>query len=83
MINPANAGPFSYNSVVYASPGLVYPAVLSAFLPFSHPDTNYVTGTIDISDFSDVSPGTPWPFPNTAVPINGYLRVPQGTGPFH
>lgn len=82
MINPAQHGPLGFDSIVYAAPGLNYPALLGDFSPFTNPSLNYGTRSIDISDFADLGAGTPWPFTNATVPINGFLRVPQAPGPF-
>jgi hypothetical protein len=73
-----------FDPVVYASAGLTYGAVpqLAQYTLFDHPDPAYVTGRIDISAFADLGASIPWPFPNTAVPLNGILRVPRGRGPF-
>jgi hypothetical protein len=73
-----------FDAVVYASAGLNYAAVaqLAQYVLFDQPDPAYVTGRIDISAFADLGTFTPWPFSNTAVPLNGILRVPRGRGPF-
>ena len=77
-------GRYVFDSVVYAAAGLNYGAVpqLVQYTLFDHPDPAYVTGRIDISAFANLSGGVPWPFPNTAVPLNGILRMPRGRGPF-
>ena len=84
MLDPSQNGAFTVSSIVYAAPGLEYPADLEGFLPFSLPTAHYETRTVDISDFADLGSGgrVPWPFTNTAVPLNGLLRVPDGRGPF-
>ena len=82
IFNPADPGPRAFDSFVYASPGLVYPAALPEFTPFNAPSPNFETRTIDISDFADLETLNAWPFDNTNVPLNGFLRVPQGAGPF-
>jgi hypothetical protein len=73
-----------FDPIVYASAGLNYGAVpqLAQYTLFDHPDPAYVTGRIDVSAFADLDASIPWPFPNTAVPLNGILRVPRGRGPF-
>lgn len=82
--NPAQPGPFAFSSVVYAAPGLNYSGSpqLSEYQAFETPTPNYATRRIDISDFANLPASPPWPFANTQVPINGLLRVPQGSGPF-
>ena len=82
IFNPADPGPRAFDSFVYASPGLVYPAALPEFAPFNAPSPNFETRTIDISDFADLETLNAWPFDNTKFPLNGFLRVPQGPGPF-
>lgn len=82
MIDPSMNGGRAFTSVVYAAPGLVYPAPLSEFAPFGAPTANFSTRTIDISDFADLGFGPAWPFANTAIPLNGFLRVPDGPGSF-
>jgi hypothetical protein len=84
LSNPAVPGPFSVDSIVYAAPGLNYggsPA-LAQYVVFQTPSPGYTTRTIDISDFANLPASPPWPFNATNVPINGLLRVPQGSGPF-
>jgi hypothetical protein len=93
--NPAVAGPFTVTNVVYAAPGLTYDPYWSAAYPgpaghpytmFTTPSPEYLTRTIDISDFSNLAYlGPPiwyWGFESSTVPINGLLRVPDGSGPF-
>lgn len=84
LINPAIAGPFSYQEVVYAAPGLNYSGnpELSQYTVFQAPTPSYQTRTIDLSDFATLPASPHWPFTIANVPINGLLRVPQGDGPF-
>lgn len=49
---------------------------------YNTPDPAYVTGRIDISAFVNLGGGTPWPFLNTNVPLNGHVCIPRGRGPF-
>jgi len=81
--DPSVPGPHTFDAVIYATAGNNYAAVppLALYVVYDNPDPDYVTGTIDISDFANLG-SAPWPFPNTAVPINGQLRVPHGHGPF-
>ncbi|MGQ9871682.1 hypothetical protein [Leptodesmis sp.] len=84
LLNPTLPGSFSFESVVYAAPGLNYSASsdLDQYLLFEKPTSGYQTRTIDLSDFADL-PATPkWPFQASRIPINGILRVPKGCGPF-
>jgi hypothetical protein len=82
--NPGVQGDWAFDPVVYASAGLNYSAVpaLNQYQLFDHPDSAYVTGRINISAFADLGGPAPWPFANTAVPLNGHIRVPRGRGPF-
>ncbi len=84
LANPAVSGPFAYEDVVYAAPGLNYSSNpdLAEYLVFQNPTPNYETRTIDLSDFANLPFFPSWPFSATNVPINGLLRIPQGTGPF-
>lgn len=84
LANPAVAGPFAFDSAVYAAPGLNYSGdrSLAQYTVFQTPSPNYTTRIIDISDFADLPAAPPWPFRANNVPINGLLRVPQGKGPF-
>jgi hypothetical protein len=82
--NPGLPGKFPYDSVLYASAGVNYSAVpaLNQYHLYDHPDPAYVTGRIDLSAFAELGAAVPWPFANTAVPLNGHLRIPRGRGPF-
>ena len=80
--NPAIAGDFQFDTFIYGAPPLAYPASLSQFLIYNTPDPAYVTGRINVSAFANLGAGTPWPFSNTNVPLNGHVCVPRGRGPF-
>ncbi|HEY9662581.1 MAG TPA: hypothetical protein V6C65_29355, partial [Allocoleopsis sp.] len=84
LANPAVPGSFGFSQVVYAAPGLNYSSnpALAQYVVFQTPTPGYQTRTIDLSDFANIPTFPAWPFNATAVPINGLLRVPQGTGPF-
>jgi hypothetical protein len=84
LSDPTLPGHFSFDPVTYASAGVNYSAVpsLTQYYLYDHPDPAYVTGRIDISAFAELGAPAPWPFANTAVPLNGHLRVPRGRGPF-
>lgn len=85
LSNPADAGPFEFESVVYAAPGLDYtpPApALDAYLLFQTPAAGYETRRVDISLFAEFDSGVPWTFANTNAPLNGIARIPVGDGPF-
>jgi hypothetical protein len=84
LANPALPGPFTFTPVVYAAPGLNYSGnpALAEYVVFQTPTSGYQTRRIDISDFTDLPTRFNWPFNAANVPINGLLRVPQGTGPF-
>jgi hypothetical protein len=81
--NPGMLGPFAFDTVIYASAGLDYAAVpaLNQYVPYDAPDPAYVTPRINISPFAELG-SAPWPFNNTAVPLNGRIRIPRGRGPF-
>jgi hypothetical protein len=82
--NPALPSDFTFENVIYSSPGINYAGVpvLNQYNLFDAPAPDYKTGRLDISAFADLGAAVPWPFPNTAVPLNGLLRVPRGRGPF-
>ena len=81
--NPELNGIFNFASVVYAAPGLNYSdQSLSQYQLYEHPNADFATRRIDLSLFADFDAGVPWPFSNTAVPINGMARIPEGDGPF-
>jgi len=83
--NPGSNGSIGWTSAVYAAPGLDYTGMVapSEYALFEAPTPSYETRTIDISDFRDVLPPSyAWPFDATAAPINGILRIPNGSGPF-
>ena len=83
--NPGQAGAQTWTSVVYAAPGMNYASMVAPaeYAIFHSPTANYQTRTIDISDFlSDLPITYNWPFNSTAVPINGLIRIPNGSGPF-
>ncbi|MDJ0735225.1 MAG: hypothetical protein QNJ47_14370 [Nostocaceae cyanobacterium] len=82
--NPAVAGSFAFSQVVYAAPGLDYSSNpdLAEYVVFQTPTPGYETRRIDISDFADLPSFPTWSFTAANVPINGLLRIPQGTGPF-
>jgi hypothetical protein len=86
LTHPGQAGPCTFTSAVYAAPGLTYaalaPAVKAQYSLFLSPTTGYTTRTIDISGFSSIPTSPPWEFGANSVPINGILRIPQGSGPF-
>ena len=68
--NPADAGPFDFERVVYASPGLVYSGVpsLSQYAVFEQPSASYTTRRLDISLFAELGFLVEWPFTNADVP---------------
>ena len=80
--NPGLQGDTPFDTVVYAAPGLVYPAALSQYTMYQTPDPGYVTGSINVSAFANLGAGAAWPFLNTAVPLNGHICIPRGRGPF-
>jgi hypothetical protein len=81
--NPGLPGDFAFDSVIYASAGVNYAAVpaLTQYQLYDAPDPAYVTGRINLSAFAELG-SAPWPFLNTAVPLNGHIRIPRGRGPF-
>ena len=80
--NPGLAGDVQFDTVIYGAPPLTYPASLSQYAIYNTPDPAYVTGRINVSAFANLGSGTPWPFLNTNVPLNGHVCVPRGRGPF-
>jgi hypothetical protein len=80
--NPALTGPVQFDTVIYGAPPLVYPAPLVQYVIYNTPDPAYVTGRINVSAFANLGGGTPWPFLNTNVPLNGHVCTPRGRGPF-
>jgi hypothetical protein len=79
--DPSVPGAHGVQSIVYAAPGLNYGA-LSQYVDFQSPTAGFATRRINLSAFGDLGFGTSWPFDETAVPINGLLRLPLGDGPF-
>jgi hypothetical protein len=80
--NPAAAGNVPFDTIIYGSPPLAYPAPLSQYTIYNTPDPAYVTGRVNVSAFANLGASTPWPFSNTNVPLNGHVCVPHGRGPF-
>ncbi|HEU4934259.1 MAG TPA: hypothetical protein VFT48_19375 [Pyrinomonadaceae bacterium] len=80
--NPALAGPFQFDTVIYGSPPLAYGAPLVQYVIYNTPDPAYVTPRINISAFANLGGGAVWPFLNTNVPLNGHVVIPRGRGPF-
>src|SRR5690349_24058288 len=80
--NPALPGSEEFDTLIYGSPPLAYPASLSQYAIYNTPDPAYVTGRINVSAFANLGASTPWPFFNTNVPLNGHVCVPRGRGPF-
>lgn len=82
--NPGSEGPLSFDVVIYASAGLNYSAVppLNQYNIYDSSDPNYLTGRVDLSPFAELGNFVPWPFTNTAVPLNGHVCIPRGRGPF-
>ena len=80
--NPGLPGDFQFDTLIYGSPPLAYPAVLSQYTIYNTPDPAYVTGRINVSAFANLGAATPWPFANTNVPLNGHICIPRGRGPF-
>ena len=81
--NPALAGAFLFDTVIYASAGSNYGTVpvLAQFTIYDTPTPGYVTPRINISPFANLG-SAPWTFPNTSVPLNGHICIPRGRGPF-
>src|SRR5262245_66478905 len=79
--NPGLPGELQFDTVIYGSPPLAYPAALSQYVIYNTPDPAYVTGRINVSAFANLGFATPWPFANTNVPLNGHICIPRGRGP--
>jgi hypothetical protein len=82
LSNPGLQGREDFDTLIYGSPPLAYPAALSQYTIYSTPDPAYVTGRINVSAFANLGAATPWPFSNTNVPLNGHICLPRGSGPF-
>lgn len=82
--NPALAGTTPFDTVIYASSGVNYSSVptLAQYHLYDSPMPEFVTGRINIGAFANLGSGAPWPFPNTAVPLNRHICIPHGRGPF-
>jgi hypothetical protein len=80
--NPALPGDAEFDTFIYGAPPLAYPASLSQYAIYNTPDPAFITGRINVSAFANLGSGTPWPFTNTNVPLNGHVCVPRGRGPF-
>lgn len=80
--NPGLAGNEQFDTLIYGSPPLAYPAALSQYVIYNTPDPAYVTGRINVSAFANLGGATPWPFTNANVPLNGHVSIPHGRGPF-
>jgi len=85
LTDPSAPGSFGFSSIVYAAPNLSYAGMANPYKTqyavFQTPTANYATRIIDLSDFGSVT-SVGWPFDENAVPINGLLRLPNGSGPF-
>jgi hypothetical protein len=81
--NPALAGDFWFDTVIYASAGSNYGTVpaLAQYTIYDTPDPAFITPRINISPFANLG-SAPWPFLNTSVPLNGHICIPRGRGPF-
>jgi hypothetical protein len=79
--NPGLPGNEEFDTLIYGSPPLAYPAALSQYVIYNTPDPAYVTGRINVSAFANLGGATPWPFTNTNVPLNGHICIPRGRGP--
>src|SRR5215831_14383123 len=73
--NPGLAGDVQFDTVIYGSPPL------GQYVIYDTPDPAYLTGRINVSAFANLG-GSPWPFLNTNVPLNGHVCIPRGRGPF-
>jgi hypothetical protein len=81
--NPALAGDFQFDTIVYASAGSNYGTIpaLTQYTMYDAPDPAFITPRIDIASFANLG-SAPWPFLNTQVPLNGHVCIPRGRGPF-
>ena len=52
--NPGLPGDFQFDTLIYGSPPLAYPAVLSQYAIYNTPDPAYVTGRINVSAFANL-----------------------------
>ena len=81
--NPAVAGDFLFDTVIYASAGSNYGTVpaLAQYVIYDTPNPAFITPRINISPFANLG-FAPWTFLNTNVPLNGHICIPRGRGPF-
>ena len=78
--NSGRPGNEEFDTLIFGSPPLAYPAALSQYVIYNTPDPAYVTGRINISAFANLGAATPWPFTNANVPLNGHICIPRGKG---
>jgi len=81
LSNPGLPGDFQFDTLIYGSPPLAYPAALNQYVIYNAPDPAYVTGRINVSAFANLGAATPWPFTNINVPLNtaGPGTIPAGS----
>ena len=68
--NPSLPGNKEFDTLIYGSPPLIYPAALSQYVIYNTPDPAYVTGRINVSAFANLGGATPWPFTRSFIPRN-------------
>ena len=90
--NPGKFGSFSFSEIIYASSGLDYSVNpnLGEYQVYQNPSRNFETQRLNLDGIATL--GTTviggqmrpvgWPFTVSEVPINGHIRVPEGSGPF-
>jgi Chlorophyllase enzyme len=80
LIDPSQAGPLTFQKVVYAAPNLDYQTNpdLGQYVLFQNPTPGYTTRQINLSGIADLGFGIKWPFDSTQVPINGIVCIPEG-----
>ena len=91
--NPGELGSFSFSEVIYASSGLDYSTNpnLDEYQVYENPSTDFETQRLNLDGISTLGATrnslgqiveVGWPFKVTQVPINGHIRIPEGSGPF-
>ena len=91
--NPGELGSFSFSEVIYASSGLDYSTNpnLDEYQVYENPSTDFETQRLNLDGISTLGATrnslgqiveVGWPFNVTQVPINGHIRIPEGSGPF-
>src|SRR3981081_4403678 len=76
--NPGLPGNEVFDTLIYGSPPLAYPAALSQYVIYNTPDPAYVTGRINVSAVANLGGATAWPCTNTHVNHNPFENSTPG-----